>query len=238
MSTTSSLGAVSRRTNNGGAGPDAVATDAVVDLGRLVLRFGRTYRITLHDDGATPESDTDHTVMLALVACALAASVDHRLDVGLVAQYALVHDLVEAYAGDTNTLRALGPAATADKRRRERDALARIVSEFGSALPWLPLRIAEYEARQVPEARYVWALDKLMPKITHLLNGARVLRIQGMSATELRLRYSDQAVELRRHAGDFPALLALHTDLVARVLARAEPSTSEGNVTMAAAGAA
>jgi hypothetical protein len=46
-----------------------------------------------------PESDTDHTVMLALIACALAPIVDARLDVGLVAQYALVHDLVEAYAG-------------------------------------------------------------------------------------------------------------------------------------------
>jgi hypothetical protein len=37
------------------ARPDAVVADAIVDLGWLVLRFGRTYRITLHDDGTTPE---------------------------------------------------------------------------------------------------------------------------------------------------------------------------------------
>jgi hypothetical protein len=64
----------------------------------------------------------------------------------------------------------------------------------------------------------VWALDKLMPKVTHLLNGAQVIHAQGMNAAELRARYTDQAVELRRHAGNFPALLALHADLVARVL--------------------
>jgi 5'-deoxynucleotidase YfbR-like HD superfamily hydrolase len=163
-------------------------------------------------------TDTDHTVMLALIACALAQAVDTRLDVGLVAQYALVHDLVEAYPGDTNTLRRLDPAAKANKRRRERDALARIVTQFGTTLPWLPQRIGEYEARRAPEARYVWALDKLMPKVTHLLNSARVIHAQGMSAADLRARYTDQAAELRRHAGDFPALLALHAELVARVL--------------------
>jgi 5'-deoxynucleotidase YfbR-like HD superfamily hydrolase len=165
---------------------DAVPVNAIVDLGQLVLRFGRTYRITLHDDRATPESDTDHTVMLALIACALAPTMDARLDVGLVAQYALVHDLVEADAGDTNTLRALDPAAKADKRRSEREALARIVAQFGYTLPWLPQRLGEYEMRQLPEARYVWALDKLMPKITHLLNGAQVIHAQGMNAAELQ----------------------------------------------------
>jgi putative hydrolase of HD superfamily len=197
---------------------NAVPAHAVVDLGRLVLRFGRTHRITLHDDGVTPESDTDHTVMLALIACALAPSVDARLDVGLVAQYALVHDLVEAYAGDTNTLRPLDSVAKADKRRREQAARERITAEFAAVLPWLPQRIGEYETHHSPEARYVWALDKLMPKVTHLLNGARGIHAQGMTTEELRARYTDQAAELRDRAGDFPAVLGLHADLVARTL--------------------
>lgn len=204
--------------------PDAVPADAVVDLGRLVLRLGRTHRITRHDDGTTPESDTDHTVMLALTACALAATVDAALDVGLVAQYALVHDLVEAYAGDTNTLRPLTSTARADKHRREHAALERITAEFTATLPWLPQRLAEYETRHTPEARYVWALDKLMPKVTHILNGAQVIHTQGMNAAELRARYVDQAAQLRQHAADFPALLALHAELAARVLPHAAPS--------------
>ncbi len=47
--------------------------DAVVDLGRMALAFGRIDRITFYEDGGTPESDSDHTVMLGLVACAFAA---------------------------------------------------------------------------------------------------------------------------------------------------------------------
>jgi putative hydrolase of HD superfamily len=215
--TTAHAAAAADQHTTTGPQPVAVPAETVVGLGRLVLRFGRTHRLTRHDDGVTPESDTDHTVMLALVACALAPMVDAGLDVGLVAQYALVHDLVEAYAGDTNTLRALNPAGKADKRRREQAALERITAEFAT-LPWLPQRIGEYESRRSPEARYVWALDKLMPKVTHLLNGARVIRTQGMDAAELRQRYTDQAAELRGRAGDFPALLRLHAELVARVL--------------------
>jgi len=87
----------------------------VVRLGQLALAFGRVNRITRHEDGTTPESDTDHTVMLGLIACALAERWYPHLDRGLVAQYALVHDLVEVYAGDTPTLAidAAGAAAAA-----------------------------------------------------------------------------------------------------------------------------
>jgi hypothetical protein len=104
MSSTASLNAAADcHTQDANARPGAVPADAIVDLGRLVLRFGRTYRITLHDDGTTPESDTDHTVMLALIACALAPTVDTRLDMGLVGQYALVHDLVGCRCGPSNS---------------------------------------------------------------------------------------------------------------------------------------
>jgi 5'-deoxynucleotidase YfbR-like HD superfamily hydrolase len=195
---------------------------AVVDLGDLSLAFGRIERITRHPDGRTPESDTDHTVMLGLIACALVPAVRADLDVGLVAQYALVHDVVEVYAGDTATLRVLSDAARADKATRERQALERITAQFAHILPWLPERIAEYEARSRPEARYVKALDKLLPKITHLLNGLATIRAQRMSINDLAIRYDVQAEEIAAYAADFPVLLQLRAALVDLVLRRAE----------------
>lgn len=63
---------------------------AVVELGRLALQFGRVNRITYHPDGHRPETDTDHTVMLGLIACAFAASHMPDLDRGVIAAYALV----------------------------------------------------------------------------------------------------------------------------------------------------
>jgi 5'-deoxynucleotidase YfbR-like HD superfamily hydrolase len=193
--------------------------DATVALGRLSLDFGRVDRITYHQDGVTPESDTDHTVMLGLVACAVADEHFPHLNVGLVAQYALVHDLVEVYAGDTPTLRMPSADAKAEKQRREHDAHMQIQKEFVGTLSWLPALIGDYEDRADPEARFVKALDKLLPKITHILNGAVTIRKQGMGIEELAERYESQIGELQEYAADFPALFELRAVLVERVLA-------------------
>lgn len=191
---------------------------SVVDLGRLSLAFGRVDRITYHEDGTTPESDTDHTVMLGLIACAFAA--EHlALDLGRVAQYALVHDLVEVYAGDTPTLVALSSDAKQAKADRETAAWLRIRTEF-AALPWLANTIGQYELRQIPEARYVKAMDKLLPKITHILNDCSTVRAQGMDRAALAARYEAQLLELKGYAADFPPLFDLRAELVALVMAR------------------
>jgi putative hydrolase of HD superfamily len=194
-------------------------TSAVVRLGRLALAFGRVNRITYHSDGVTPESDTDHTVMLGLLACSLAAKWFPGLNVGRVAQYALVHDLVEVCAGDTNTLRALDATGRADKHAREQAATARLAGEFNGDLPWLPWTITAYEDLATPEARFVKMLDKLMPKITHILNDAKTIREQGMSRAELVARYEAQGRELERYADQFPEVEELRLALVAEVLA-------------------
>jgi putative hydrolases of HD superfamily len=191
--------------------------DSVIALGRLSLAFGRVNRITFHEDGTTPESDTDHTVMLGLVACALAAR-ERDLDVGQVAQFALVHDLVEVYAGDTPTLRALSADAKADKKAREHAAFQRIVREFVDALPWLPAALAAYEQQTIREARFVRAVDKLLPKITHLSNGCATLRAEGVTYDELVARYELQEKELREYAGEFAVVFELRAALVGAVL--------------------
>ena len=104
--------------------------DAVVALCALVMQYATVHRITFLADGVTPESDTDHTVMVGLISCAVAQQLEPRLDIGLVAQFSLVHDLVEAYAGDTNTFGGLSAGAHADKEARESAALARIQTEL------------------------------------------------------------------------------------------------------------
>lgn len=193
-------------------------TDPVIELGRLSLAFGRVDRITYHPDSTTLESDTDHTIMLGLIGCAFAAECLPELDLGLVAQFALVHDLVEVYAGDTPTLHALSADARAGKEQREHAAYLRIRAEFSGSLPWLPRTIEAYEHLRAPEARYVKALDKLLPKITHILNGGVTLAGQGMDAERLAARYDAQLDELAAYAGDFPPLFALRFELVQRVL--------------------
>lgn len=161
--------------------------DRAAKTAGLALAFGRVDRVTLHEDGERFETDTDHTVMLALVACDFAEYLPCDLDLGLVAQMALVHDLVEAYAGDTPTL-VISDAARESKERREHDAVIQLLQDFGPG-SWLGRTIVLYERLNTPEARYVKVLDKVMPKLTHLLNGcAAASRITDAAGFELSHR--------------------------------------------------
>ena len=137
-------------------------------LARISLAFGRVERATRHEDGRRPETDTDHTVMLGLIACELAPS---YLDRARVAVFTLVHDLPEAdpNTGDTQTL-TITPEGMAAKRAREAAARARITADLGAG-SWIAEMMAIYEEQREPEARFVRLVDKILPKLTHAFNG-------------------------------------------------------------------
>jgi 5'-deoxynucleotidase YfbR-like HD superfamily hydrolase len=196
----------------------------VVRLGQLVLRFGRVNRATFHEDGARPETDTDHTVMLGIIACALASdgvtaertnganihNVFTRLNPSRVAEFALVHDLVEAYAGDTQSFGFAGGGADAQKAKaakaeRELKAFQRICAEF-VMFPWLERTMARYEEQKEPEARFVRYLDKALPKITHYLNSAKTLRNMGKTRDEVIVEHDKQMAKLREEYPEFPGV--------------------------------
>lgn len=193
--------------------------EALIDLGRLALAFGRIDRTACyHPDGVTKESDSDHTVMLGWIAPALADRCFPQLDVGLVAQFALIHDMPEVYAGDTPTLR-IDDAGRAAKAEREHLAVRRLMAEFGTQLPWVPATVVLYEEQREPEARFVRGLDKCLPKIVHLLDGATGLCEQGMGSAELADVFDRQRKDMEGYVGEFTELMALREELVGRVVA-------------------
>lgn len=197
----------------------------VLGVASLVLDFGRVERATFHQDGFRPESDTDHTVMLGVVACALACEYNRhklkenskpgslrfpradQLDVGLIAQFCLVHDLVEALAGDTDMLNP-SAATTADKERREKKALTEIRQQT-KRLPWISATIALYDEQDCRESRFVRAVDKIMPKLTMMLNhGAGVVERQ--DPAQVPVINQAQIVKLRStYAADMPEVVEL-----------------------------
>jgi 5'-deoxynucleotidase YfbR-like HD superfamily hydrolase len=138
----------------------------------------------MHVDGVTPESDTDHTVMLGVIACAFAQAFVPHLDPGKIAQFALIHDLVEVYAGDTPTI-VISDEAREEKDRIEKAAHERIEREFGDLYPWIHQTITDYESLAIPEARFVKTMDKVMPAIVHLLSDGKGIEILGYSKAEL-----------------------------------------------------
>lgn len=192
--------------------------DAVVVLGQLAQRFALVNRTAVYLPDGQAESDTDHTVMLGWVACSLADRYFPELDVGLVAQLALVHDAPEIYAGDTPTLR-ISPGDRVAKAAREYLATDRIEDELCPDLAWLPDMIAEYSWRSTPEACFVCAVDKLMPKVVHLLRECRGLREQDMGVEELSAFLDKQRAEIDSYAGEFTELMALRDEMASRLLA-------------------
>lgn len=105
------------------------------------------------------DNDAEHSWSLSLLAIALAPQIDKSLDVGKVCIFAVVHDLVEIYAGDTSVW---GPAEELKtKAKREEAAVTEIQKQFG-AFPMLGEWIEQYEHKGTPEAKFVYALDKFL----------------------------------------------------------------------------
>lgn len=187
--------------------------DHAIALASAALTFGQVQRATLHPDG-TPESDATHTVMLALLVADVAAR--EGLDVGLAVQFALVHDLPEVYAGDTCTARGLSPDAAAEKAAREAASLERLRAELGPC--WTTDMVDRYEAQREPEARLVRYLDKVLPKLTHVLNGGLALAEIGMSAREVETKHAEQGAKLRALYPEMIATRALFDEACALAL--------------------
>ena len=173
-------------------------------LADIILRLGRVSRLT-EDQFGNAESDTTHTVMLALAAGEVAHMAE--MDVGRVLGLALIHDIAETFAGDTPTLLPLTEEQKRHKENRESEAIAALRVKLVS-MPWIVGLIDEYEAQQTHESRFVRIMDKVAPKWTHLLNGCAVPRRVGMSPHELDQRHHAQIKEL---AGTYPdQTIALH----------------------------
>lgn len=190
-------------------------SQGLVDIGKLVFAFAQVNRATFHPDGKQPESDTDHTVMLSVSACALAQKLySDSLDVGRVAQFAIVHDLVEAYAMDTDSF-GIGVEEKSAKDAREHEAYLRIEKEFKDVYPWIPEMIHRYEALDTKEARFVKTVDKLMHKITHILNKGAYFKVRGMNEETMWNNYQmivKTAEE--KHGKEFPEILAIMDELI------------------------
>jgi len=98
------------------------------------------------------ESDAEHSYSLAMLVMLFAPASLDRLK---CLQMALIHDLPEVFCGDF----VPGEIAESEKLALERKAMSKVVEAVDSQL--LAELFAEYEARQTPEAKFVWTLDRI-----------------------------------------------------------------------------
>lgn len=165
--------------------PAACELGALLDIVALVTALGEVERATAHPDGR-PETDTTHSVMVALIGAYLAPA--FGVDAAGVVVLALAHDLPEAICGDVPTLQPLDDEARARKARAEREA----TDQIRRRLPVIGAWIEAYESQDTPEARFVCAIDKLAPKLMAVRDGGAAARHSGASVADLRATHGAQ----------------------------------------------
>lgn len=201
-------------------------TQKLIEVGKLVFTFASVKRATLHEDGITPESDTDHTVMLSVCACALAEKLYPSLDIGKVAQYAIIHDLVEAYAGDTSTFN-ITDEERKKKEERENIAFKRIQKEFYEVYPWISTTIEVYEKQSSHEAQFVKVVDKLMTKLTHLINSGAFMKRNGIPKEETEKHFTQQTRVLDEKYNElFPEIISILKTVTQKIITETYASNS------------
>ena len=195
-----------------------LTTPALVSLASLMLDFSRVERVTRHQDGKKIETNSDHTGMLAVIACTIAeAHPELGLDVGKVSQYVTVHDLPEVRTGDINTFGISSSPNKAAIRRykaeREAFAVQDIIREHPQSA-WLIRVLREYQEQAILEARFVCLVDKILPKYTHALNkGAALSKMEMLEPRDrvtmkrLKQDHLDQIHELNLKYPEFEVVI-------------------------------
>jgi putative hydrolase of HD superfamily len=144
--------------------------ERIIEFQQLLLKFSHIdrmiHRKPASNKGYVLENDSEHSYNLAMTAWFLAEYFP-ELDKDLVIRLALIHDLVEVHAGDTYVF--ADEAELASKKDRERAALQKLKKEWDD-FKSLTDHIMEYENLTSSEAKFVYALDKVLPVITIYIN--------------------------------------------------------------------
>ncbi len=127
-------------------------------LVKLLHEVERVKRVARRPDEREYTNTAEHSFELAVFCWYIVSINKLDLDLEKVFKYAIAHDIVEAYAGDTPIH---DEEAKKTKVERETRALERIEKEFPE-FQELTQTLHEYERKDKPESRFVYAADKLI----------------------------------------------------------------------------
>lgn len=154
----------------------------------------RVKRVSRRPDEAGMTSTAEHTFEVVLLCWYVASANNLKLDISKVLRYALAHDLLEAYAGDTPMHDDSGQT---DKKEREANAVARIEKEFHT-FPELLEIIHAYEKREDRESIFVYGIDKLVDPLNISMEKIEPLFKQENVSYEQLRAYKDPKIAISK----------------------------------------
>lgn len=140
---------------------DYPSMDRLAELQQLIADFARVERVPHLADLGRAENDVEHSFGLAITCWYLQPKIAPELNIGKILEIALAHDIVELHAGDTFVF---DTERSATKDQREREAAEQIAKDWPD-FPELVERTVEYMDKASEEAKFVKAVDKILPVV-------------------------------------------------------------------------
>lgn len=141
--------------------PSYPPMDRLADLQKLIADFAHVLRVPHLPGTDRRESDVEHSFGLAVTCWYLAPKMATHLDLSKILRYALAHDFVEVHSGDTF---AFDRQKVKSKHDREAKALRKLKDDWED-FPELTEFAAKYAEKNDAEAKFVYAVDKILPAI-------------------------------------------------------------------------
>ncbi|NLM76887.1 MAG: HD domain-containing protein [Ruminococcaceae bacterium] len=133
-----------------------------------VDKMKTVFRQTVLIDRSREENDAEHSWHFALMAMTLIEYAGIKgVDLNRVIRMALLHDLVEVYAGDTYAYDTRGNASKEAREHEAADRLFAFLPEV-QALEYRSLW-EEFDAMATPDACYAAAIDRFQPFLINYL---------------------------------------------------------------------
>lgn len=144
------------------------------------------FRRNLIIDGTRRENDAEHSWHLAMLAMILEEYSAEKIDIERVLKIALVHDLIEVYAGDTF---AYDEKGNEDKHEREVKAADKLFGMLDS-VQGAEIRALwdEFEAMETAESRYANAIDRIQPLILNYMTNGHTWKQGDVHSTQIYKR--------------------------------------------------
>jgi putative hydrolase of HD superfamily len=186
--------------------------DQLIDFVKFTHEIRNVRRAMIFED-ARHENDAEHGYQLALVAWFLVDNDNLNLNKYKAIGLAIVHDIAEAYAGDTTAF--ANAKDRAEQARREKRAIEKLKESWPTFTSLHDL-IEEYEVGITTEAKFVSALDKLLPMINNYIFEGKAWKEQGITLNrvkEIKLGKIDISPEINEYYKDILKILEQKPEL-------------------------
>ena len=138
--------------------------ELMLSLADTAMKLARTYRVPRYDMESR-ENDSEHSVMVALQAAAIAAEFRPDLNPYEVGFKAIIHELIEIVTKDVQTFN-ISDEDLATKELREDEAIETLCATLP---PFIANLVRIYQRHQDPTSRFVGMIDKTAPVAVDIL---------------------------------------------------------------------